>query len=123
MSGISFSGLVRVGNITLDDEDDGPHELPNGRLVCGPHGLGVCGICCVDYSFMEEVLDDGGDDEVEDEDEDQTQDDDSDDWSGAGRRVKKGTGRAFPTKFVPPTPATTPEAAFSGNMRHMNVIR
>jgi ribonuclease HI len=24
-------------------------------VVCGPHGLVVCGRCCVDYSFMDDV--------------------------------------------------------------------
>ncbi|QGI99219.1 hypothetical protein CEK26_012288 [Fusarium fujikuroi] len=37
---------------------DSPVELPDGRLVCGNHGLVVCGSCCVDYSFMDDVLDD-----------------------------------------------------------------
>jgi hypothetical protein len=34
-------------------------ELTDGRLVCSAHRLTVCGKCCVDYSFMDEVLDDG----------------------------------------------------------------
>ncbi|KAJ5450630.1 uncharacterized protein N7458_007079 [Penicillium daleae] len=33
---------------------DSPFELPNGHLVCGPHRLGGCGICTVDYDFMYE---------------------------------------------------------------------
>ncbi|SCV38996.1 uncharacterized protein FFB14_07067 [Fusarium fujikuroi] len=37
---------------------DSPVELPDGRLVCGNHGLVLCGSCCVDYSFMDDVLDD-----------------------------------------------------------------
>ncbi|CCT72690.1 uncharacterized protein FFUJ_12581 [Fusarium fujikuroi IMI 58289] len=41
---------------------DSPVELPDGRLVCGNHGLVVCGSCCVDYSFMDDVL---GDDAIE----------------------------------------------------------
>ncbi|KAI1114443.1 ribonuclease H-like protein [Nemania sp. NC0429] len=44
------------------DDDEGPCELPDGRIVCGPHGLVVCGKCCVDYSFM-----DDGEDEDDDE--------------------------------------------------------
>lgn len=40
---------------------DNPVKLPNGCLVCGPHGLFVCGICTVDYSFMEEILEDNED--------------------------------------------------------------
>ncbi|KAH7174444.1 ribonuclease H-like domain-containing protein [Fusarium flagelliforme] len=34
---------------------DSPTELPDGRLVCGAHGLVVCGICTVDYSFMDDA--------------------------------------------------------------------
>jgi hypothetical protein len=36
-----------------------PIELTDGRLVCSTHRLTVCGKCCVDYSFMFEVSDDG----------------------------------------------------------------
>lgn len=54
-------GLIPLEPSSSDDEE-GPVELPNGRLVCGPHGLVLCGKCCTDYSFMEDVLyDDGGD--------------------------------------------------------------
>ena len=37
---------------------DSPDELPDGRLICSAHKLTVCGNCCVDYSFMDDVLDD-----------------------------------------------------------------
>lgn len=30
---------------------DSPVELPSRTLVCGKHGLMICGICTVDYSF------------------------------------------------------------------------
>lgn len=33
-----------------------PIELRDGRLVSGDHGFVICGICCVNYSFMENVL-------------------------------------------------------------------
>lgn len=60
-------GLIPLGPSSSDDEE-GPCELPNGRLVCGPHGRIVCGRCCTDYSFMEEVLgDDPSDDEWSDD--------------------------------------------------------
>jgi hypothetical protein len=39
---------------------DSPVELPNGRLVCKAHGLVICGICTVDYSFMNDVLSEDG---------------------------------------------------------------
>ncbi|KAI0817158.1 hypothetical protein GGR55DRAFT_673000 [Xylaria sp. FL0064] len=56
-------GLIRLGYSSSDDEE-GPCELPDGRIVCGPHGLVCCGRCCSDYSFMDEI-----DDESDDEDE------------------------------------------------------
>lgn len=48
-------GLIPLGPSSSDDEE-GPCELPNGRLVCGPHGYVTCNRCCTDYSFMEEDL-------------------------------------------------------------------
>lgn len=46
-------------------------ELADGTLVCTDHQLTVCGICCVDYTFMEENLDDEeeGHKDAEDDDE------------------------------------------------------
>ncbi|KJZ68138.1 hypothetical protein HIM_12471 [Hirsutella minnesotensis 3608] len=38
------------------DEFTGPIELPDGSLICRPHGLTVCGHCCVDFSFVDETL-------------------------------------------------------------------
>ncbi|KAI8623629.1 ribonuclease H-like protein [Xylariaceae sp. FL1651] len=61
-----LGGYLAQGSIPLDpsssDDEQDPCELPDGRLVCSPHGLVVCGMCCVDYSFMEDVLS-GSDDE------------------------------------------------------------
>jgi len=38
-----------------------PETLPDGHLVCSAHKLTVCGKCCVDYSFMDDILgDDSG---------------------------------------------------------------
>lgn len=34
-------------------------ELSNGQPVCTEHRLIICGACCVDYSFISEILDDG----------------------------------------------------------------
>ncbi|KAI1426563.1 ribonuclease H-like protein [Xylaria sp. FL1777] len=68
-------GLIPLGYSSSDDEE-GPCELPDGRLVCGPHGLVSCGKCCSDYSFMDDVV---GEDEYEDEDEEEDNEDDQDD--------------------------------------------
>lgn len=59
-------GLIPLVPHSSDDEE-GPCELPDGRLVCGPHGLVHCGKCCTDYSFMDDVLDEHGEDSDDDE--------------------------------------------------------
>lgn len=109
-------GLIPLGPSSSDDEE-GPCELPNGRLVCGPHGLEVCGRCCVDYSFMDDVL--GRDSENDDEDADSASSDDM----PLGVRPRKGTGRIFPTKFVPPSTSVTPSELFTGQRQHMLMTR
>lgn len=50
------------------DDEEGPCELPNGRLVCGPHGLLRCWKCCVNYVLNHDGEDD--DDEGCEEDSD-----------------------------------------------------
>ena len=45
------------------DYEEAPYSLPNGKMVCGPHGLIVCGRCCVDFNFSDD--DDDDDDEYE----------------------------------------------------------
>ncbi|KAI0968019.1 ribonuclease H-like protein [Xylaria arbuscula] len=63
-------GLIPLGDHSSDD-DEVPCELPDGRLVCGPHGLVVCYRCEVDYSVMEDILghefDDVDSDELDEE--------------------------------------------------------
>ena len=124
-------GLIPLTESSSDD-DEGPCELPDGRLVCGPHGLVTCYKCCVDYSFMDDVLSHGSEDEDMDEEEE------DDDWnsqgSSAGRsnnlphsgpvlRLRRGTGQNFPAKFVPPSASATPLELFSGRKAHMLVTR
>lgn len=111
-------GLVPLSASSSDDED-GPCELPDGRLVCGPHGLVCCGKCCVDYSFMDDVLSHKG----EDEDGDSPVPEAAEDLSGPGPRLRRGTGRVFATKFVPPSASITPQELFSSKMVNMLVAR
>ncbi|KAK1832049.1 ribonuclease H-like domain-containing protein [Podospora conica] len=92
-------------------DDIGPCELPDGRLVCAPHGLVICGRCTVDYSFME------ANDPEEDERIRAMSAFDS------FNALKRGTGRVFPTIFVPPSTTIKPTELFSGTMRHMAVSR
>lgn len=111
------------------ESEDGPLELPDGRLICRPHGFVVCGYCCVDYSFMDEVLElDHPDGELDSFTEELYQE-----LSPAGRAeidarwgppssqpnipsfgddIARGTGRVLPTKFRPPSATSTPDALF-----------
>lgn len=115
-------GLYSLAPSESDDEE-GPCTLPNGKVVCGPHGLVICGRCCSDYSFME-----GSDEEEEVEDQDNEDDNDSSHDSiesppKSMSRVRKGTGRVFPTKFVPPSDSVRPMELFTGLKAYMNISR
>ncbi|KAF4966736.1 hypothetical protein FSARC_5601 [Fusarium sarcochroum] len=91
-----------------------PVELPDGRLICAPHGLVVRGRCCVDYSFMDEVLQDSG---GENSDEDNKL---YNELSPGGRAAidarwgppSTGTGRVLPTVFIPSSSSSKPEDLF-----------
>jgi ribonuclease HI len=134
-------GLIPLGPSSSDDEE-GPCELPNGRLVCGPHGLVCCGKCCVDYSFMDDVLSQDSEDDDEHDDslglEIEAADSDlaAENWNNedsaarrsntrplAGPELRRGTGRVFPTKFAPPSASITPLELFSDRSTHMRITR
>lgn len=93
-------GLIPLGYHSSDDEE-GPCELPDGRVVCGPHGLVVCGKCCSDYSYM--------DDSEEDEEDEYPEPPD--------------TGPAFPSRFAPPVPGVPPLSLFTGRFQFGSVVR
>ncbi|KAI4864679.1 ribonuclease H-like protein [Hypoxylon rubiginosum] len=115
-------GLYPLGPSSSDDEE-GPCELPDGRIVCGPHGLVYCGKCCTDYSEMNDPSTDSEDDEDED---------DEDDGSSTnpgntrvprdGTEKKRGTGKVFPTRFTPPTGSIRPTELFHST-RYPNGFR
>ncbi|KAI9041813.1 ribonuclease H-like domain-containing protein [Aspergillus affinis] len=94
-----------------------PLELSNGCLVCAPHGLVVCPDCTVDFSFMEDFVD-----ECEDEDEDDIspgKDFDEDSTieelpprARISSPPRVGTGRVLPTRFRPPSTHATPQSLF-----------
>jgi len=124
-------GLIPLGPDSSDD-DEGPAELPNGRLVCGPHGLECCGRCCVDYGSMNEALSSEDEDEDSDENGDEGEDlpdlvdatpnlnpVDSEPWDA----MTRGTGRVFPKEFTPPSASITPSELFSDQRNHMMVTR
>ncbi|KAH7124909.1 ribonuclease H-like domain-containing protein [Dactylonectria estremocensis] len=125
----------------MDDSDTddgmGPVELPDGRLICRPHGLVVCGRCCVDYSFMDEVLEDS-DEAAERESQEiynllsaESRAEIDARWGPPSRTssvnsdpthdIRRGTGRVLPTKFVPPSPASTPDILFPPGISHQAV--
>lgn len=121
-------GLIPLGYSSSDDEE-GPCELPSGRLVCGPHGLVVCPRCCTDYSFMDDVLDD----DLDDDDEYLSEEEDEDEeikvlhaqplgpkWSD---EIVRGTGQVFPSKFVPSNSNKAPLEVFPNRHQHIGVVR
>lgn len=115
-------GLIPLGYSSSDDEE-GPCELPNGRIVCGPHGLVVCGKCCTDYSEMDDGFDD---DEEEYEDEDEEYDVvtvESLYPPNLGTEKVRGTGQVFPSKFVPFNSNMAPLEVFPNRHQHMRVFR
>lgn len=92
------------------DYEEAPYSLPNGKMVCGPHGLTVCGRCCVDFNFS-----DGDDDDDDGEYEG------SDDSDGLESSAAVGIGAHM--EMVPvgpvvgPFPATAPGGAPSSPPR------
>lgn len=62
-------GLVPLGYSSSDDEE-GPVTLPNGKIVCGPHGLEWCPRCCMDFTDLNEDIDDENNDDNDEDDED-----------------------------------------------------
>ncbi|KAI8946031.1 ribonuclease H-like domain-containing protein [Xylaria longipes] len=119
-------GLIPLLPSDSDDEE-GPCELPDGRLVCGPHGFVVCGKCCTDYSFMDDILsnDEG---EYEDEDEDGGEDEDDSEMPHLipdtfDDEKRRGTGRVFPTVFNPPSAQVKPTELFPGKATYARITR
>ncbi len=121
-------GLIPLGYSSSDD-DEGPCELPNGRLVCGPHGLVLCGRCCSDYSFMDDVLGENREELEDDENDDEDHDlapvetPPSIGVPSLGPDMVRGTGLVFPSKFGPCVSPLRPMELFRGRIRFMNIIR
>ena len=44
--------------------EEGPVEMPDGTLRCQRHGLEICGVCCRDYTFMRDVLEEQEEEEA-----------------------------------------------------------
>lgn len=110
---------------------DSPTELPDGRLVCGDHGLVICPMCCVDYTFMDEILADNLTDSDEDLDDEAENPQLGGDQKAQGpdmiinphsprndgfhdiRVPRIGTGRVLFEKFVPPNAGVSPSWLFT----------
>lgn len=123
-------GLIPLGYSSSDDEE-GPCKLPNGRIVCGPHGLVVCNRCCTDYSDNNE---DDLDDEFVFSDDDNTEEHKKDEQPDEGHRHPgpcvdlgpnkvKGTGKVLPSKFVPSSSNKSPLVEFSNHWRYIGILR
>jgi ribonuclease HI len=117
-------GLIPLGYSSSDDEE-GPCELPNGRIVCGPHGLVVCDKCCTDYSAMDVDSDDDDDEDsdVEEDDDEESDEPPEDLLRYLGNEMVRGTGQVFPSKFVPSNSNTAPLQEFSNRHRHIGIFR
>ncbi|RSL60416.1 hypothetical protein CEP53_005447 [Fusarium sp. AF-6] len=103
-----------------------PVRFYNGRLVCRIHGLTVCGFCYVDCSFQDQVLadrDEGPDSAYQPSAEALTASVPGDLHQDAPiikdeptliptQDCFRGTGRVLASKFVPPSPTSTPAEAF-----------
>ncbi|KAI0456511.1 ribonuclease H-like domain-containing protein [Xylaria acuta] len=115
-------GLIPLAPSDSDDEE-GPCELPDGRIVCGPHGFVSCGKCCTDYSFMDDVL---SNDEDEDEDDLEMPNLNPNTVpipGSFGDEKRRGTGRVFPTVFNPPSAQVQPTDLFHGKATYARVTR
>ncbi|KAI8725566.1 RNase H type-1 domain-containing protein [Fusarium sp. LHS14.1] len=112
---------------------DKPIELPCGRLACESHGLHVCGICRVDYTFMDDedpdlpgeldMLSDQGGSVVHAQDRpgrgyfrrtDPVIDGES--LPGGEEGCIIGRGGAYPSKFVPPLAGDKPIDLFPATL-------
>ncbi|KAH8743366.1 putative ribonuclease H1 [Diaporthe sp. PMI_573] len=92
-------GVIPLGSHSSDDEE--------GRTVCSPH------------DDNNQVL------HVE-KSEDKVSNEPSKEPSyclNSGREMVRGTGRVFPSKFVPPNSNTAPLEAFPNRHQHMGVVR
>lgn len=116
--------MIPLGYSSSDDEE-GPCELPDGRIVCGPHGLVICGRCCTDYTGMGDDSDDDDEDWDVEEDEEEEPDKPPKDLldSLIGTEKVRGTGKVFPSKFVPSNSNKKPLEEFSNRHRHIDAVR
>ncbi|KAI1489611.1 ribonuclease H-like protein [Biscogniauxia mediterranea] len=109
-------------NPSDSDDEEGPCELPDGRLVCGPHGLVICGKCCTDYSFMDDNLSS----DVEENEYDSPKNHPMNVAISHGPpdlEKRRGTGRVFPTEFIPPTSSIMPTELFRGQATYAKLTR
>lgn len=118
-------GLYPLGPSSSDDEE-GPCTLPNGRIVCGPHGLVTCDKCCTSYDFMDS---DDEEEDLDDDDDEEEEDVDDDDEGPIPEALldcppkRRGTGQVIPTKFTPPTSSILPTELFPGRRTYANLTR
>lgn len=99
-----------------------PVQLPNGRWACSDHLLQVCPICTVDYTYLDELSDEGDEEpslfapfvhgmreessgfaqEVEDDDDNDEAPSILSPWAHMDKSLRRGTGRVISKKFEPP---------------------
>jgi len=95
---------------------DSPVELPDGSLVCKAHGLVVCGICTVDYSFMQDGTLDTQDEDNKVQELEFLHSPDLPNILGyvdPPGRVAPDVSTFIPSKFHPPLPTDSPMSLFT----------
>ncbi|KAH8744983.1 putative ribonuclease H1 [Diaporthe sp. PMI_573] len=92
-----------------------------------PDENGTAARRCIDYSAMDDVLDDDDDEDTDtEEDEDEESDKPSEHLLprlDSGTKMVRGTGKVFPSKFVPSNSNTAPLEEFPNRHRHINLVR
>ncbi|CAM6111448.1 unnamed protein product [Calypogeia fissa] len=103
---------------------DSPVELADGTFCCEAHHLVICGVCCCDYSFMQEV--DSDVDDILDEKEEEEESSDTDSDSSQAEFLFTDSGQidfAAVMRFMPPNSDDTPEKLFTEARDHTDHSR
>ncbi|BCS30180.1 uncharacterized protein APUU_80483A [Aspergillus puulaauensis] len=97
---------------------DSSVELPSGGLVCNAHHLRICGICTVDYNFMDDMTDHADEPVSGLESSQGPAAIINPNLDGPPPGPTAESGRFFPTPFKPPQTTDTPQSLFVPGMNY-----